>query len=115
MQQHLALLLPSICYEGFPMTVVEAYANGLAVIGSRIGSIEELIEHGVTGLLFEPGNPESLAQTMQWALDHPVEMYQMGLNARKRYEDLYTAHENIQQLESIYQNAIQSSKNERVI
>lgn len=115
MRKHYALILPSICLETFGMTVIEAYGNGLPVIGSKIGALEELIEHGVTGLLFEPGNPESLAQAMQWALDHPDEMYQMGLNARKRYKDLYTASTNLKQLESIYYNAIQSSKNESVI
>lgn len=113
MQKHLALVLPSICYEGFPMTIVEAYANGLPVIGSRIGSIGELVEHGVTGLLFEAGNPNSLAQAMQWALDHPQEMYQMGINARKKYEQFYTAQKNLQQLEDIYMDAIQSCNYER--
>jgi glycosyltransferase involved in cell wall biosynthesis len=113
MQKHLALILPSICYEGFPMTIVEAYANSLPVIGSRIGSIGELVEHGVTGLLFEAGNTHSLAKTLQWALDHPQEMYQMGLNARKKYEQSYTAQKNLQQLEDIYMDAIQSCNYER--
>jgi glycosyltransferase involved in cell wall biosynthesis len=113
MQKHLALILPSICYEGFPMTIVEAYANSLPVIGSRIGSIGELVEHGVTGLLFEAGNTHSLAKTLQWALDHPQEMYQMGINARKKYEQSYTAQKNLQQLEDIYMDAIQSCNYER--
>lgn len=113
MQKHMALVMPSIWYEGFPMTLVEAYANGLPVIASRIGALEELVEHGVTGLLFEVGNSESLAQTMHWALDHPQEMYQMGINARKKYEQSYTAQNNLQQLEDIYMDVIQSSNNER--
>ncbi|RLL35850.1 glycosyltransferase family 1 protein [Acinetobacter cumulans] len=113
MQEHTVLVMPSIWYEGFPMTLVEAYANGLPVIASRIGALEELVEHQVTGLLFEAGNPESLAQTMQWALDHPQEMYQMGINARKKYEQSYTAQKNLQQLEDIYMDAIQSCHNER--
>lgn len=113
MQKHMVLVMPSIWYEGFPMTLVEAYANGLPVIASRIGALEELVEHGVTGLLFEAGDHESLAQTMQWALDHPQEMYQMGINARKKYEQSYTAQINLKQLESIYMNAIQSCNSER--
>ena len=113
MQRHSVLVMPSIWYEGFPMTLVEAYANGLPVIASRIGALEELVEHQVTGLLFEAGNSDSLAQTMQWALDHPQEMYQMGLNARKKYEQFYTAQKNLQQLEDIYMDAIQSCNYER--
>ena len=113
MQKHMVLVMPSIWYEGFPMTLVEAYANGLPVIASRIGALEELVEHQVTGLLFEAGNCDSLVQTMQWALDHPQEMYQMGLNARKKYEQFYTAQKNLQQLEDIYMDAIQSCNYER--
>ncbi|WP_179997129.1 glycosyltransferase family 4 protein [Acinetobacter sp. YH16050] len=113
MNKHYALLLPSICLETFGMTVIEAYANGLPVIASRIGALEELVEHQVTGLLFEAGNPESLTQAMLWALDHPQEMYQMGLNARKKYEQSYTAQKNLQQLEDIYMDAIQSCNYER--
>ena len=113
MKKHMVLVMPSIWYEGFPMTLVEAYANGLPVIASRIGALEELVEHQVTGLLFEAGNSDSLAQTMQWALDHPQEMYQMGLNARKKYEQFYTAQKNLQQLEDIYMDAIQSCNYER--
>lgn len=113
MQKHMVLVMPSIWYEGFPMTLVEAYANGLPVIASRIGALEELVDHGVTGLLFDVGDPESLAQAMQWALDHPQEMYQMGINARKKYEQSYTAQNNLQQLEDIYMDAIQSCNHER--
>lgn len=113
MQKHMVLIMPSIWYEGFPMTLVEAYANGLPVIASRIGALEELVDHGVTGLLFDVGDPGSLAQAMQWALDHPQKMYQMGINARKKYEQSYTAKNNLQQLENIYMDAIQSCNYER--
>lgn len=109
MRQHFALIMPSIWYEGFPMTLVEAYANGLPVIASRIGALEELIEHGVTGLLFEIGNAKSLAECINWALENPDKMYQMGLNARKKYEELYTASENYEQLMAIYNKVKVSS------
>ena len=72
-----------------------------------------MVEHGVTGLLFEAGNTHSLAKTLQWALDHPQEMYQMGINARKKYEQSYTAQKNLQQLEDIYMDAIQSCNYKR--
>ena len=43
------------------MTVVEAFAVGLPVIASRIGSLASLIGHGRTGFLFEPGNSQELS------------------------------------------------------
>lgn len=101
-----ALVMPSIWYEGFPMVIVEAYAYGLPVIASRLGAMAELVEDGVTGLLFEPGSSEDLAKKMQWAQAHPSEMRRMGLAARARYEALYTADLNYERLIEIYREAI---------
>jgi glycosyltransferase involved in cell wall biosynthesis len=82
----IAMVMPSICFEGFPMAIVEAYATGTPVIASRIGSLAEVVEDGVTGLLAEPGDPGSLAERLRWANDHPHEMREMGMRARERYE-----------------------------
>lgn len=112
MASSLALVLPSIWYENFPMTLVEAMGCGLPVIASRIGALAELIEDGVTGLLFEPGNADDLAQKMQWALTHADAMSAMGKAARQRYESRYTANENYQQLLAIYQEAIATKNKE---
>tara|TARA_Y100000780_G_C13622999_1_gene393326 strand:- start:160 stop:870 length:711 start_codon:yes stop_codon:yes gene_type:complete len=110
MQKSVALLLPSLWYEGFPMVLVEAYACGLPVIASRIGALAELVEDGVTGLLFEPGDPNDLANKMQWALSNPVEMGRMGASARRRFEERYTPQQNYQHLIQVYERAIQNSK-----
>jgi glycosyltransferase involved in cell wall biosynthesis len=107
-----ALVLPSICFENFPLTLVEAFACGLPVIASRIGALAELVEHGVTGLLFSPGNAAELAQTMQWANAHPHEMAVMGRNARALYERRYTPEINHRQLVDIYQSAIAEVQSE---
>jgi len=56
------LVMPSICYEGFPLVLVEAFAHGLPVICSRLGGMAEIVEDGVTGLHFEAGNPDDLAK-----------------------------------------------------
>jgi glycosyltransferase involved in cell wall biosynthesis len=101
-----ALVMPSIWYEGFPMVIVEAYAHGLPVIASRLGAMAELVEDGVTGLLFDPGCSEDLARKMRWASEHASEMARMGSAARARYEALYTAEANHAQLIDIYHAAI---------
>jgi glycosyltransferase involved in cell wall biosynthesis len=106
MQSAAALVIPSNWYEGFPMVLVEAYASGLPVIASRIGALAELVEDGVTGLLFEPGNPGDLAAKMTWALNNADEMLRMGEAARRRYELLYAPQQNVSQLVSIYRAAI---------
>jgi glycosyltransferase involved in cell wall biosynthesis len=82
----LALVLPSIWFEGFPLVIAEAYAAGTPIIASRIGSLAELIEDGVTGLLVQPNEPRDLAGRIRWASDHPEEMRRLGVNARRAYE-----------------------------
>ncbi len=106
MGQSSALILPSIWYENFPRTLVEAFACGLPVIASRIGALAELIEDGVTGLLFEASNASDLASKMQWALQNPEKMRHMGQNARTCYQIKYAADQNYQQLLEIYKDAI---------
>lgn len=59
-----ALVLPSEWYENAPISVLEAYALGRPVIGTRIGGIPELVVDGQTGALVEPGNAEMLAEAL---------------------------------------------------
>jgi glycosyltransferase involved in cell wall biosynthesis len=106
MGRAMALVVPSICYENFPRTIVESFACGLPVIASRIGALADIVRDGETGLLFEPGNPRDLADKMKWAATHPAEMKRMGHAARAEYEARYTADINYQQLVTIYREAI---------
>lgn len=97
-----ALVLPSIWYENFPRTLVEAFAAGLPVIASRIGALAELVVDGQTGLLFEPGDAAALADRLRWAMQHGPEMARMGERARAVYEAHYTPQQNHRQLMAIY-------------
>ncbi|MDP3584435.1 MAG: glycosyltransferase family 4 protein [Thiobacillus sp.] len=102
------LVLPSICYENFPRTLVEAFACGLPVVASRLGALADLIREGETGLLFEPSNAADLADKLSWVASHPAEMQRMGQAARAEYEANYTADINYRQLMTIYDEAIQA-------
>lgn len=110
MSQSQALVIPSIWYENFPRTIVEAFGCGLLVIASRIGALADIVQDGVTGLLFNPGDADDLAAKMQWARDNPEQMAIMGLNARALYESQFTAEINYQQLIAIYTDAINEVK-----
>jgi len=107
------LIVPSLWYEGFPMVVVEAFANGLPIIASRIGALGEIIEDGVTGLLFDPGDADALSMKMEWALNNPESMKQMGRAARLRYEEMYTPERNLEILMEIYKSAMEHSVGSR--
>jgi glycosyltransferase involved in cell wall biosynthesis len=107
MGRAMALVVPSIWYENFPRTIVEAFASGLPVIASRIGALADIVADGKTGLLFEPGNPRDLADKMAWALAYPERMAAMGRNARVRYEAEFSAEVNYRRLMEIYDGVLE--------
>ena len=102
------LLVPSVCYENFPVTLAEAFCQGLPVIASRLGAMAEIVEDGVTGLHFTAGDAADLAAKVRWAADHPEDMRRMGRNARRIYEEKYTPAANYTRLRAIYDDAIGS-------
>lgn len=107
MSRALALVVPSIWYENFPRTIVEAFASGLPVIASRIGALADIVTDGKTGLLFEPGNAHDLADKLAWAWTHPDAMAEMGRNARALYEAEFSPGVNYKRLMEIYGEAME--------
>jgi glycosyltransferase involved in cell wall biosynthesis len=106
MQSAKILVVPSICFENMPLSVVEAFANGLPVIASKLGSLRELVDDRVTGRLVAPADPAALKTTITEMLGNTRRLTAMGAAARDRYECLYTAERNIDQLNTIYEDAI---------
>ncbi len=104
------LILPSENYENFPVTIVEALACGTPVICSRLGAMQEIVMDKLTGLHFTPGDPDDLAEKVEWAWDHPGEVKAMSRAARRDYEQKYTAESNYGALMSIYQQAISAAR-----
>lgn len=102
----LAVVVPSIWYENFPRTIVEAFATATPVIASRIGALASLVEDGKTGLLFQPGDPGDLQQKLDWARANPLAMAEMGQAARRQYLEKYSPGVNHAQLLAIYREAI---------
>jgi len=83
------LVMPSLAYEATPRALIEAFANGLPVLASRLGALAELVEPGRNGLLFEPGSARDLARRLAWAEAFPEKMRQMGECARADYESRF--------------------------
>jgi glycosyltransferase involved in cell wall biosynthesis len=100
------LVFPSQWYEGFPMTIAEAFACSVPVICSGLGSMQEIVSDGRTGLHFRAGDSEDLASKVRWAWEHSEEMEIMGQQARAEFEAKYTASRNYEMLIDIYQEAI---------
>ena len=100
------VVLPSEWYEGFPHVILEAYACGVPVLASRIGTLADVIEDGVTGLLSEPGDPADVAAKVRWMVGHETAARGMGLNGRKAYETEYTGERNYERLITNYRAVI---------
>ena len=100
------LVFPSEWYEGFPVTIAESFACGVPVICSRLGSMQEIVADGRTGLHFRPTEADDLASKIEWAWDHPEQMEAMGRGARLEFEAKYTAERNFYLLKEIYEFAM---------
>lgn len=77
------LVLPSY-HEGMPISLIEAMAAGLAVIGSHVGGIPDLITHAENGLLVPPGEPGALADALASLIMNPETRCVFGARARER-------------------------------
>ncbi len=104
------LILPSECFEGFPMVVREAFAFGTPTAVSNIGPLPFIVRHGVSGVVFEPSNPDSLLQEVRRAWETPGLLEQLGKEARAEFEGKYTEVANYATLMHIYEQAIAVSR-----
>jgi len=96
--------------ESFGLVAIEAFACGTPVIASAHGGLREIVVHGKTGLLVEPGNSQALARAIAYAETHPEKMKAMGQAARQAYLTKYTPDINYHLLMTIYREALQSLK-----
>jgi glycosyltransferase involved in cell wall biosynthesis len=97
-----ALILPSVCYEAFPLVVLEAYSLGVPMIASRAGALESIVEDGKTGLLFAPADPLDLRAKAGWVWSRPDVASDLGRNARSLYLERYTGAVNYHLLRAVY-------------
>jgi ABC-type polysaccharide/polyol phosphate transport system ATPase subunit/glycosyltransferase involved in cell wall biosynthesis len=96
------LVYPSIWYENRPIAILEALSAKIPVITSNLGGMAELVQDGVTGLLFELGNPEDLAQKMVGLIDNPELMRRLSETPRR----VKTIEENAEELNEIYDSLL---------
>ena len=84
LQNALAVVVPSRGWEAFPLVVLEAYAAGQPVIGSRIPGLEDVVEVEETGLLFDSESEQDLARVLRRVREDSQWVQRAGANARLR-------------------------------
>jgi glycosyltransferase involved in cell wall biosynthesis len=103
-----AVVLPSAWEETFGLAAVEAMALGVAPVAAGHGSFPELITDGMDGVLFRPGDPESLATAVGLADKNDRVFEEYGIQARKTYEQRFDPEESLRRLLDIYKYAIEN-------
>ncbi len=88
--------------EPFGLVIIEAMALGKPVIAAGAGGPLEIVADGETGLLFAPGNAESLAAAMKRLLADAPMRKRMGEAGRKRYEEMFTAQQMAEKMMEMY-------------
>lgn len=102
----MCVVVPSEWYENNPRTILEAFALGKPVIGSRIGGIPELIRNGETGWTFCTGDAYDLRRKILYCLAHRNELRKVGERAHRVVLEKHSPHVHYEQLMSIYQKAM---------
>lgn len=100
------LIFPSVWYEGLPKTIVEAFSKGTPVVASNLGAMTELIDDGRTGLLFEPGNVDSLRRAVSRVASDSDAVQRMRIAARGEFERKFTAEQNYKILIGLYHRVL---------
>jgi glycosyltransferase involved in cell wall biosynthesis len=104
------LVLPSICFEGFPLVLREAVAFGTPTAVSGIGPLPGLVEQGRAGVIFRPGDAASLLEQVREAWLQPGALETRSAVARRAYEEKYAEPENYLALTGVYQQAIDGQR-----
>lgn len=106
MEQCQALIFPSEWYEGMPMTLVEAFSCGTAVIASRLGAMEAMIQHEENGVLFPVGEPGLIRAILHWEQWDDHKKHSIRTNAHQTFLKLYSVEVNKKRMLEQYQELI---------
>jgi glycosyltransferase involved in cell wall biosynthesis len=105
-----ALIFPSLWYEGFPMTILEAFSAGTPVIASHLGAMMEVVQNNDNGLHFKVGDADDLIDKIKMVESQPALAKKLSENARTTYLAKYTPEKNYILLFDIYNQLLDARK-----
>lgn len=88
--------------EALPMVILEYMALGKATVATRVGSIEEIIDDGITGLLVEPENPRALADKILFLLDNADFNKKLGHKAKEVVSERFRIQRTVEETEQLF-------------
>lgn len=104
------IIVPSICYDNFPYSILEAQVMGKPVIGAKIGGIPELIEDMKNGLLYEYNDINGLTEKIDMLFKNDNLLHSMESNLKERAEEKYSKEKYYNSIIKIYQNLLVEGK-----
>jgi len=82
------LLLPSVCYENCPLSILEAHAMGVPVVTMNSGGMAELVKDGVTGTLVHDFTPEGIADKLKQTIENTDYYNSLNLNCKNEKDNI---------------------------
>ena len=99
-------VLPSLFGEGLPMVILEAMAAGVPVVATRVEGIPEAIRDGVDGLIAEPNDSESLAETISRVVDGSTDWSAMHSSAVARHAESFSDRSMAEGVAEVYRSVL---------
>jgi len=96
------LLVPVLWYEAFPHTLLEAAASGAPILASNLGTLPDVVDDGVTGLLFDPFDTADVAAKIRLFFSPGMDRIAISRAAREKFETEFTADRAYENLTRIY-------------
>jgi glycosyltransferase involved in cell wall biosynthesis len=101
------LVLGSVEREGLSVALIEGAAAGIPLVGSDLGGIPEVIEHGVNGFLFRPADPRELARALERLITAPDLRERMGRSSRAIQLERFSREGMVGRIERLYDEVLQ--------
>ena len=95
-------IIPSECYENFPMVSLEYFSGGRPIIASNLGGLPHIVEEDKTGMLYRPGDVDHLVEKNRCMLASPAQIAEMGKRGRELAETRYGPTESYSSLMNIF-------------
>lgn len=107
------VVIPSVCYENCPTVLLEAMANGAAVVASDIGALAEMVVDGATGILVPPNDISALHRVVEDLLAAPGRLADLGAAGRRHFMSHHAPDDAMAALESIYCSLLAKTRDGR--